>query len=274
MRLTTLGLLILIATGCSSVRNIRSEAITPDFQSRLTVMTFNIRHGCGRQKWGSTTAGFFRGCDKRYEEIIAAIKSVDPDVVGLQEVRRGQAGKIAEALGMNYTYGSHNGYGYGSSWGNAVLSKFKILESDTKAIRGSVGRNRSLVSATVLVNETPVAFMSVHTDHRLNDSRSVEHILRHADALSIPVVLIGDFNMTPRYPSLSPITEDAGFIDTAREAERQGRQLGTWGSPRAARIDYVFVQPEFFDVLQAALVAEAHHRASDHLAYYTVIEWK
>ena len=237
-------------------------------------MTFNIRHGCGRESWGISISSFFRGCEKNYDEIIAAIKSANPDVVGLQEVRRGQSRRIAEALDMNYTFGTHNGGGYGSAWGNAVLSNFKILESKKMAIRGSAGRNRSLVSAIVLVNENPVAFMSVHTDPRLSDSRSVDHILRHADKLSIPVVLVGDFNMTPRHPSLSRITEAAGFIDTAREAEKQGRSMGTWASPRSARIDYVFVQPKFFNVLEAGLVAEAHHRASDHLAYYTVIEWK
>lgn len=274
MRFTTLSLLIFIMTGCSSVKNIRSEAITPRIQSSLTVMTFNIRHGCGRQNWGITASSFFRGCVKNYDEIIAAIKSVNPDVVGLQEVRRGQSRRIAEALDMNYTFSTHNGSGYGSSWGNAVLSKFKILESERIAIRGSAGRNRSMLSATVLVNETPIAFMSVHTDPRVYDSRSVNHILRHADRLSIPTVLLGDFNMTPPHPSLSLITEGAGFIDSAFEAERRGRRLGTWASPQSARIDYVFLQSKFFNVLEAGLVAEEHHRASDHLAYYTVIELK
>jgi endonuclease/exonuclease/phosphatase family metal-dependent hydrolase len=75
-------------------------------------------------------------------------------------------------------------------------------------------------------------------------------------------------------PRLSLLKESAGLIDSAREAEKQGQALGTWGAPNSTRIDYVFVQSEYFNVLNSALVAEEHHQASDHLAYYTVIEWK
>lgn len=272
--------LVFTIAGCSGGNsggnNIRPEAITPNFQSNLTVMTFNIRHGCGREKWGNTSSGFFKGCAKKYDEIIAAIKSADPDVVGLQEVNSGQAERIGKAINMNYVYYRHNSWGYGGSWGNAILSKFKILESGYVAIGGSAGRNRSMVSATVLVNDRPIAFMSVHTDHRTsdNDSRSFKRILQHIDTLSIPIVLVGDFNTGPLNPNLSLIKEGAGFIDSAFESEKQGRKLGTWASPRDHRLDYVFVQSRYFNVLEAALVAEQHHRASDHIAYYTVIEWK
>ena len=270
----TLCGLFLTITACSSVNSIRPDAITPNFQSSLTVMSFNIRHGCGWEKWGNASGAFFKGCTKHYDEIIAAIKSADPDVVGLQEVSGGQAGKIAKALNMNYVHSRHNPSGYGSWWGNAVLSKFKILESQTIRIGGSAGRNRSMVSATAVVNDMPIAFASVHTDHRLYDSRSVNRILRYVESHSMPIVLIGDFNMTSYDPTISLIKESAGFVDSAFEEVKRGRMLGTYGSPRAERIDYVFVQSEYFNVLEAALVAEEHHRASDHLAYYTVIEWK
>jgi endonuclease/exonuclease/phosphatase family metal-dependent hydrolase len=90
----------------------------------------------------------------------------------------------------------------------------------------------------------------------------------------MPIVLIGDFNMTPYDPTISLLKERASFVDSAFEEVKRGRMLGTYGSPLAERIDYVFVQSEYFNVLEAALVAEEHHRASDHLAYYTVIEWK
>jgi len=274
MRLTTLCGLFLTISACSSVSNIRPDAITPNFQSRLNVMSFNIRRGCGWEEWGASDSSFLMGCTKHYDEIIAAIKSTDPDVVGLQEVSGGQAGKIAKALNMNYVQSNHNPSGYGSRWGNAVLSKFKILESQTIGIGGSVGRNRSMVSATAVVNDMPIAFASVHTDHRLYDSSSVNRILRYVESHSMPIVLIGDFNMTSYDPTISLLKESAGFVDSAFEEVKRGRMLGTYGSPQAERIDYVFIQSEHFNVLEAALVTEEHHRASDHLAYYTVIEWK
>ena len=270
---TAIALLASTISGCSNVQNIRPTADTPNFQRTLTVMSFNIRHGCGREKWGNASSAFFKGCEKNLDSIISAISSADPDVVGLQEVSSGQVGEIARALNMNYTYSAHNATGYGHWWGNAVLSRFQILESQTTAIGGSAGRNRSIVTAIALVKGTPTAFISVHTDHRLTDERSVKKILRHIDTMSRPTVLIGDFNMLPLDARVSLITEKAGFIDSAVLA-KPGQMMGTWDSPSGMRIDYVFVQPKYFNVLGAALVTDEHHDASDHIAYYTKIKWK
>jgi len=235
-------------------------------------MTFNIRHGCGRENWGDTSSGFFKGCTKKYDGIIAAIRSVEPDVVGLQEISSGQAGLIAKALNMNYTYSSHNSSGYGSWWGNAVLSKFKILEAKKIAIGGSPGKNRSMISAISLVNDTPVLFASIHTDHRLRDDRSIKKILHYLDSVTKPAVLIGDFNMSPQSPQASSLTEGTGILDTAGSPGYG--EMGTWASPTGQRIDFVFVQSKYFNVLNSALVTAEHQLASDHIAYYTTVELK
>lgn len=271
------GILISLVTSCSNVKNIRPDAITPNFQSTLTVMAFNIRHGCGREKWGDTSSAFFRACNKKYDDIIAAIRSADPDVVGLQEVSNSQVRLIANALNMNYAYSSHNPSGsspsgYGGWWGNAVLSKFKLVESKRIAIGGSGSRNRSMVSAIGLVNGRPIAFMSIHTDHRLYDNRSIKKILNHMDSLASPVILIGDFNMSPHTLRGYIVAEETDLIDSAGSPEYG--EMGTWGGPAGRRIDYVFVQSKHFKVLDASLVATEHHRASDHIAYYTTIELK
>jgi len=225
-KFTILCVLVFTITGCGSFKNIRPETITPNFQSTITVMSFNIRHGCGRESWGNTTSAFFRGCEKKYDEIVAAIRSADPDVVGLQEVNRGQAGIIAKALNMNYSYSTHNGSGYGSYWGNAVLSKFKLSDSRKISIGGSAGRNRSMVSATAIVNDLPIAFISVHTDHRLMDSRSIKRILNYTNTINIPAVLIGDFNMSPGSPHLEVLLTGTGFIDSAGPVPYG--VMGTW----------------------------------------------
>jgi len=268
-----LALLTWAISGCSNVQNIRPAADTPNFQRTLTVMSFNIRHGCGRESWGNASSAFFKGCPKKLDPVISAIRSADPDVVGLQEVSSSQAGEIARALNMNYAYSAHNSSGYGHWWGNAVLSRFQILESETTAIGGSAGHNRSIVTAIVLTKGTPTAFVSVHTDHRLDDERSIKKILHHIDSNSRPTVLIGDFNMLPLDPRTSLITQKSGFSDSAGP-EIPGRMIGTWNSPSGMRIDYVFVQPNYFNVLDAALVSDEHHGASDHIAYYTKIKWK
>lgn len=271
MKFGMLWVLVFIVTGCSNIRNIRPDTITANFQPTLTVMTFNIRHGCGREKWGNSSSAFFRSCTKNYEQIIAAIRSADPDVVGLQEVSNSQAGGIARALNMNYAYSSHNVRGYGSWWGNAVLSKFRILESEKIAIGGSDGRNRSMVSAIGLANDKAIAFVSIHTDHRLVDERSINKILEYLNSVALPTILIGDFNMLPGSPKANILLTGTGIIDSAGSSTGNG-SMGTWYSPYGSRIDYVFVQPKHFKVLDAALVSAEHQDASDHIAYYITLE--
>ena len=264
----------LILTACS-VQNIRPEEDTPNLQESLTVMSFNIRHGCGVESWGNATSAFLRNCTKKLDRIVSAIRSANPDVIGLQEVDSSHVENIAEALNMNFAYSPHNPSGYGRWWGNAVLSKFKILESKTTPVGGAGEINRSIVTAIALVNGQHTAFVSVHTDHRLDSGSSVRRILSHVKSLSVPTILIGDFNMTPGDHRMSLITEQAGFIDTAA-AVRTGRAMGTYGRTPSGgrRIDYVFVQSSFFEVLDAAMVSDEHYDASDHIAFYAKVKWK
>ena len=258
-RFTTLCVLVLTITGCNGINSVRTEAInirpeviTPNFQSKLKVMTFNIARKTNNDK------------------IIAVIKSADPDVAGLQEVNIGQAEHIAKALNMNYTYSTHNSPSNGSLWGNAVLSKFKILESQKIAI-GGFSRNRSMVSAIALVNDQPIAFISIHTDHRLTGNSSLKKILNYTNSIEFPAVLIGDFNMLPSSLQCRFLLEGTGFIDSAGNA--YPGELATWPAT-GVRIDYVFVQSKYFKALGASLVAREFHHVSDHIAYYTTIEWK
>lgn len=250
--------LVLTITGCSSadfsgdeVVNIRPEAITPNFQSKLKVMTFNIAR---------------RG---NSDEVIAAIKSVDPDVIGLQEVIFGQAATIAKALDMNYAYGLHSYRSWGKLWGSAVLTKFKILDFQKIPIGGRSG-NRNMVSAIALVNDQPIACISVHTDHKLTDNSSLKKILNYTDSLEFPAVLIGDFNMVSSSPQSTFLAKESDFIDSA--GFLMWGRMATWPTT-GARIDYVFVQRKYFKASGASLVAPEYHHISDHIAYYTTIEW-
>jgi endonuclease/exonuclease/phosphatase family metal-dependent hydrolase len=260
---------LLLSASCTT-QNIRSASDTPNIQETLIVMAFNIRHGCGVENWGAASSSFFRGCTKRLDRVVSAIRSVDPDVVGLQEVDSAHVAELAAALDMNYAYSPHNPSGYGRWWGNAVLTKFEILDSEVTSVGGSGSINRSVVTAVALINDHRTALVSVHTDHRLHSESSITSILDHVESLALPTILIGDFNMAPLDSRTSLITKTAGFIDTAA-AVNTGQAMGTFGGHR---IDYIFAQASSFEVLDASVVAPKHHNASDHLAYYTKLRWK
>jgi endonuclease/exonuclease/phosphatase family metal-dependent hydrolase len=91
----------------------------------------------------------------------------------------------------------------------------------------------------------------------------------------LPTVLVGDFNCSPENPALEPIRRQltdtclAAGTTNARAALARGTLL--YGQ---SRIDYIFVDPAFFSVSDAGLIAGKHHQASDHLGYYSSLMFK
>ncbi len=118
-------------------------------------------------------------------------------------------------------------------------------------------------------------FVSIHKDKDLVDGSSITNILASVENAEMPVVLIGDLNITPGDPRLERIKER--FFDTATvensETAEQARIQGTFHSG-GRRIDYVFAQKEFFNVVDAGLVPQEHRHASDHYAYFAKLTLK
>jgi len=130
--------IFLILVGCvnspfSAIQNIRhDDNYGKDFEgSEITIMTFNIRAGGGTENL-DLSPKYVKATKDKLENLVAAIKSIDPDVVGLQEVRGyNQAKYFAEKLNMNFVYGAH---GASNWWGLTILSKFKINAAKVKLI--------------------------------------------------------------------------------------------------------------------------------------------
>ena len=96
---------------------------------RLRVLSYNI-HKC------------IGGVDRRYDptRVVEVIHRLDPDVVMLQEVDDGvprsnhdrQVDVLGEQLGMHYrTWFPNVEVRGGGHYGNAILSRYPILESPT-----------------------------------------------------------------------------------------------------------------------------------------------
>src|SRR3954471_14822278 len=94
---------------------------------RLRVLTLNIWNRQG--PWEARLALIRRG-----------IEALRPDLVALQEVLRfegnprTQASEIAEGLGYHEAYGLAWEIGGGLQFGNAILSRFPIVSSETFAL--------------------------------------------------------------------------------------------------------------------------------------------
>ncbi len=238
----------------------------------LRFMTYNIRVGGGTEN-PFTTVRNLPSSRENLERIAVAIKSVDPDVVALQEVRGlHQVKFLAKTLNLNYAYSSHGRRGF--DWGLAALSKFKISKVSTKIIY--YGRDqRVAVMYTIDINGSPVTFINVHY-HLGNYEQQVRATMRLLRDTEGPIVLMGDLNRTERAYELKPI--HVKMIDTCKAVDTHGsrdvKKIGTVLRFSNYRIDYIFVDPKSFEVRDAGLIPEKYRNASDHIAYFTCVTLK
>jgi endonuclease/exonuclease/phosphatase family metal-dependent hydrolase len=207
---------------------------------------------------------------------------LQPELVALQEVLRfspdlaadvplsinnDQATEIADGLGFHLAFGIASDWGNGLKFGNAVLSRHKIVAEQCYALPGAEsGETRCLLYALC---DTPHGLLPVFVTH-LNwkfqhgsvRQRQVvaiaEQIARLApiDGPHLPPVLMGDFNAAPDADEIRYLTglcalegktvyfadawvfagEGPGYtFDRSNDYARKAREP-------SRRIDYIFVR--------------------------------
>ncbi|MHC4406088.1 MAG: endonuclease/exonuclease/phosphatase family protein [Planctomycetota bacterium] len=234
-------------------------------QVRLRVLSYNIHHG--------------EGVDGKLDlpRIADVIRSVNPDLVALQEVDRGtertnkvdQPAELARLTGMNVVFGGNIRY-QGGHYGNAVLSRFTIKRHKNHLLPlFDNGEQRGALEVEVeLPNEgRRVLFLATHLDHRAGDRE------RHASAKAInklvassasqPAVLAGDLNDLPESETL----REFGALWT--RANEQVLPTVPVNQP-TKQIDFILFRPgERWKTIDVRVLDEAV--ASDHRAIFTVL---
>ena len=225
----------------------------PVLTRELRVATYNILAGT-------------RGVDG----VVAAIRSLDADLVALQEVdnRTRRSGRvdqpevIAEALGMEVAFAEHRKFG-GGRIGVALLSRHPLSNVERIELPGEL---LAALRADVTIAGRVVRVFVVHfhpTDPRDSPERQAGMDAarqREADAVLLlatreraPTIVMGDFNARSNGP------EYAAFADHFDDACPSG--AATW--PDAfplVRIDYVWTSPDF----RALACPSFTPSASDH----------
>ena len=231
----------------------------------LTVMTYNINYG--RDSDGTLDLEATQR---------AMIQGGLPDLIGLQEVdvryaRRSlhedQVRTLAEGLGMYYAYGPALSRIWNGYFGNALLSKYPIVEvSNHRLPQIGTQEDRSFLHAVVdvpgfgLVNVI-VTHLGLKAQERLSH---VQTILEYTTRLEGPVILLGDWN-AEREDSLWLLEEH--YVDAGRLFDPQGSTFPS-SSSTGARIDRVYLSPDL--VPKAYQVIDA--QASDHRPVVVKIE--
>lgn len=258
-----------VLASCSSFTNIRSLNQTEKSARPITVMSFNIRIGAGCIEFGRSPYKLKDEMILDLKPIAEAIRSIDPDIVGLQEVLSiSQAAELGEALNMNYAYVPHGIDRYGSWWGVAILSKFPILGVTRHEISSGRGNTRAILIADINGFGKKLTLMSIHKDKDLTDGVSLHETMGQIRPITNPVILMGDLNIWPsdyRHTILSErLLDSAVLVDTktAEFARERGIYPGKYGDCRGKRIDYILVDKAYFTVVDAGLIDKKYWEAS------------
>lgn len=243
---------------------------------RLRVLSYNI-HKC------------IGGVDRRYqpERIAEVIAHNEPDVLLLQEVDAGasrsrgdrQVDVLGELIGMRYrTWFPNVDVRGGGHYGNAILSRYPLIESTNIDLTIRFKKRRSVLHGVVRVRhegiDRTVHVFNMHLglaryERRIQlrtflDSHPFANL--HHDT---PVVVGGDLNDV--YGRLGLLLQPAGFrgpgvepedADRARAINRRPLTFPAWGPVRP--LDAIFVRGAVDYMKLARCESELARRASDH----------
>ncbi|MBD3195789.1 MAG: hypothetical protein GF317_12075 [Candidatus Lokiarchaeota archaeon] len=227
---------------------------TPNEPATLKIMTYNIQQGVDAN--GNVA----------YDKQIEVIKSLGPDIIGLQE------SDTARISGGNSDvvryFASHlPGYYYSfygprtvtGTYGAAVLSKYPIKNTQTFFTYSNVDE----IGSTQVVITIGTSDFNVFINHPAGNSDAklahMTELMTRVNA-SNNVISLGDFNTREDtlYYNLSVQT----LVDTWR-VEHPTTEM-------ADRIDYIFVSPSF-TIVDAEVIAESQSY-SDHPAFWAEID--
>ncbi|MBR2375725.1 MAG: endonuclease/exonuclease/phosphatase family protein [Clostridia bacterium] len=248
---------------------------------KLKVGTYNVQH-CSDN---TVPVDELNRPIVRVDKIAQLLKDLGVEIVGLNEVYgKGpeeaycdQARKLAEYFGAeSYVFGQSKEFEWGDTIGNAVLSRYKIVDvqfypvleptaDERRENETSWYEDRVIVKATVDVGRE-ICFLSTHFGlNGLEKERIVEKLVEVIDAETRPIILCGDFNVLPDQEYLKPIYQR---LQSAADVVGK-RSVMTWASfaPQLT-IDYIFVSKEFtvkdYEVVDVVL--------SDHRPLWAELE--
>jgi endonuclease/exonuclease/phosphatase family metal-dependent hydrolase len=230
---------------------------------KLRVVSYNI-HKC------------IGGIDRRYdpERVVEVLRRLNADILLLQEVDSGavrsngdrQVELLADHLGMKYrTWFPNVDVRGGGHYGNAIISRYPMLESSNIDLSIRWKKRRSALHAVIRVRHEDID----RTVHVFNMHLGLAHFERkiqlqkfldchpfahlHHDT---PVVVGGDLNDV--YGGLGALLAPSGF----RGIHRRPLTFPAWGPVRP--LDAIFVRGAVDFMRLSRCDSELARRASDH----------
>lgn len=232
----------------------------------LRVVSYNIKHGRGNDDIVDL------------ERTASVIRAQRPDIVGLQEVddRAERSGRVPQAAQLGKSLGLHHAFGrfmdfQGGAYGMAILTRFPIeARQDVWLPEGNEPRIALSVRVR-LPDGSLLTIVNVHFDWVRDDTfryAQAEALTKYLDALTMPYILLGDFNDLPASRTLALFRERAG------EAAKPEANRFTFSATEPSReIDYIFFAPAAAWRAREVTVVD-ERLASDHRPVVAVLDRK
>ncbi len=224
---------LFVSAGCSKPDSeARKDSTSAD---TLRLLAYNIHHGEGMDEVLDL------------ERIAALIRTVNPDIVTLQEIDSvagrtdgvDQAVELGRLTGLTPVFGRFMSYD-GGAYGMALLSRWPIVS--TQNIRLPDGEEpRSALSAVISSpdSDRQIRVIGIHfyrtEEERMAQALSLEEQLGNDE---LPTVLAGDFNSTPDSPVIAHLSQGWQIVN-------KGDDRLTFSSfDPYEEIDFVMYRPE------------------------------
>lgn len=202
----------------------------------LRVVSYNIKHGRGNDNVVDL------------ERTAGVLRALSPDIVGLQEVDNlaTRSGGVPQAEHLGKLTGLHHAFGrfmdfQGGAYGMGILTRHPIVSTHSVQLPEGNEPRVALAAEVRLPSGRPLTIVNVHFDWVRDDGfrfAQAEALTTYLDALTMPYVLLGDFNDVPESRTL------ALFKSRAREAVKPSTDRFTFSSTEPTReIDFIFAAP-------------------------------
>lgn len=261
------------------------------FSQQINVVTFNIRF--------NTENDGINAWPNRIEMATGLLKFHEADLFGLQEALHGQILDVQKNMPGFEWFGVGRDDGEkGGEFSPIFYNKLKLIliesgtfwlsetpEEPSKGWDAALNRVVTWGKFKSKVTGKMFYYYNTHFDHRGDEARKksaeliTKKIREMAGNSGYPVILTGDFNLTPETEGIANIRK---YLRDSREitiAPPYG-PVGTfnsfdWNAPMKDRIDYVFVN-EMVDVLKYAALTDSKEMRwpSDHLPVFAKIQLK
>jgi endonuclease/exonuclease/phosphatase family metal-dependent hydrolase len=224
----------------------------------VRVATYNV-HRC-------------RGLDGRTipARIADVIRSIDPDVIALQEVigagptSGGQAEELGALLGMGWVMAPAR-HLRGNLFGNVVLSKFPIRHHAQYDVSWKTCEPRNCQRVDVAFGENTLHLYNVHLGTALLERRYQAGRLSaivHDQRIGVPKIVLGDFNEWMKGLATQTLSQRLQSIDLRVHLRRRRTYPGFLP---VLHLDHIYYQGEVEVVKLELPRTRLSLMASDHL---------